>query len=447
MKKINVGKIADRFIPAFLRPYWDKRSDSPIGYRIAQGGFWSMMGTGVPQALNLISSIIIARLLGKVHLGEYGMILSTTGMFGIFTGVALAITSTKFVAEFRKNDPAKAGRTIAFLSLLALGIAVLMAGFLIIAAPWLAQRTLGAPHLANLLRISAGIIFFGAINGVQMGSIAGFEAFRTIAWINTLNGGMSFILLAGGAYFFGLPGVVLALVVAGAFMCIISSIELRSVAHSAGVQIDFTKCFNDLSILLNFSLPALLTGIISIPANWACAAMLVNMQNGYAELGIYGAANPWQKVIMFLPGCLNYIALPMLSDFHGAKQSRQYRKAFWYNMILIVISALAVAVIVALASSFIMRIYGPEFSSGRNVLIIISFTAVINAIDTFIGVNVLAKGRMWFGVASQSLWGALLLTIAYFLIPIYGAVGLCIAMLVAYLLQTIWQMLYISKVT
>ncbi len=445
MKKLNVGKIIDKFMPAFLRPYWESIIASPIGYRIARGTFWSIIGAGAPQAMNLISSIIVARLLGKVYLGEWGMIINTAGMFSVFSGFALSMAAIKYVAEFRVTNPAKAGRIIALLSLLALGTAALMAVILIAAAPWLARNTLAAPHLANLLAISAGIIFFGAFNGIQVGTLVGLEAFRTIAWINIRYGLILFILLTGGVYFFGLPGAVWGMVAAGAFICVISNIELRNEARNAGVPISFTECGKELNILIQFSLPAVLTGILITPANWACAAMLANQPNGYAELGIYGAASSWQRVILFLPGCLNAIALPMLSDYQGTKQSRQYRKTFWYNMKLSGISALAVALVVALASPYIMKIYGTGFSSGKYVLMIISITGVIVAVNSFIGVNLISKGKMWLGFVSNSFLAVILVTTAYFMIPVYGAIGLSLAILISYFLQTLFNMFYGAK--
>ena len=445
MNKLNVGGIIDKFIPFFLRPYWESIITSPIGYRIVRGAFWSIIGTGTPQALNLISSIVVARLLGTLYLGQWGMIINTSGMFSVFSGFALSVAAIKYVAEYRVTNPAKAGRIIALLSLWALGTAALMAVILIAVAPWLARNTLAAPHLANLLAISAGIVFFGALNGIQTGALVGFEAFRTIAWINTRYALVLFILLTGGVYFFGLPGAVWGMVVAGAFNCIISNVELRKEARHAGVPISFTGCGKELNILLEFSLPAALGGILVTPANWACAAMLVNQPNGYAELGIYGAASSWQKVILFLPGCLTAIALPMLSDYQGTKQSRQYRKTFWYNIMLIGISALAVALVVALASPFIMKIYGPGFSSGRYVLMIISITGVIVAVNSFIGVNLISKGKMWFGFASNLVLSVLLVIIAYFMIPAYGAMGLSLAILISYFIQTLFNIFYGTK--
>lgn len=445
MKKLDFGKIADRFMPEPLRYYWDNRSTSPVGYRIAHGAFWSVMGTGIPQVFNLVSTVVAARLLGKLQYGEFGIINNTAGLFSIFAILGLALASTKHIAEFREKEPERAGHIIALFSLLAMGTAVLMAVLLIAIAPWLSESALAAPHLTDLLRIGVGIVIFGMINSVQMGALSGFEAFRTIARINTFYAIIALFLLAGGVYLFGLPGAVWAIVIAMGINCIISNIELRKEAFRAGVPISFTGCSKELHILVGFSLPAILAGMMFTPANWLCSAMLVNTPNGYAEMGIFQAASSWQKAILFLPQCLNMIALPMLADFHGAQKRRQYRKAFWYNTILVGASALGGAIMVSLASPFIMKIYGPSFESGSFVLVILSFSAFLTAIAAYIGVTMISQGRIWLCTASSALWALALIGSAYFLIPGFGALGFSLAMLLSYLLQALFMVLCAMK--
>ncbi len=439
MKKLDFGKIADRFMPEPLRYYWDNRSTSPVGYRIAHGAFWSMMGAGIPQVLNLVTAVVVARLLGREQYGEFGIINNTAGMFSIFAILGLAMASTKHIAEFRKNDPDRAGHIIALFSLLAMGTALLMSALLVITAPWLSVNALAAPHITNLLLIGVGIIFFGVINSVQMGALSGFEAFRTIAWINSLYAIIMLFLITCGVYLFGMPGAIWAIVIALAANCVISNHELRKEALRAGVPISFTGCSKELHILVGFSLPAILAGMMFTPANWVCSAMLVNIPNGYSEMGIFQAASSWQKAILFLPQCLNMIALPMLADFHGAQKRRQYRKAFWYNTILVGASALGGAIIVSIASPYIMKIYGSSFEPGSFVLVILAFAAFLASIATYIGVTMISQGRVWLCTASSALWALALIGSAYFLIPGYGALGFSLAMLMSYFLQALFM--------
>ena len=107
-------------VPPFLRKHTDRIEASPLGYRFAKGVFWSLSGAMIFRGLALFSSIIAARILGKVGFGELSIIQSTVGMFGVFAGFGLGMTATKYVAEYRIKDPAKAGRIVAISNLLAI---------------------------------------------------------------------------------------------------------------------------------------------------------------------------------------------------------------------------------------------------------------------------------------------------------------------------------------
>jgi O-antigen/teichoic acid export membrane protein len=434
-----------RFLPAFLRKGWDRIKASPIGYRLAHGTFWSMAGAGVSQSFLLLTSIIVARVLGRQQFGEFGIINNTIGMFGVFAGFGLGMTATKYVAEFRGKDPDKAGRIIALSSLVAMGTGAVAALILVIIAPWLAAETLAAPQLTGILRLAAAFLFFSALGGAQTGALAGFEAFRTMARLNVVTGLLSFPLIAGGVWFFGLKGGVLGLVASTAVSCLMNTVALRKEMRRCGVLQGYGGCGREKGVLVTFSMPAVLAGILVNPVNWLCAAMLVNRPFGYAEMGLYSAAASWQKAILFLPGCLNAIALPMLSGFFGAREHADYRTALWYNMLLTGGSALVASLFIALASGFIMRSYGNSFVEGKYVLVILSFATILIAVNTVAGSAIASTGRTWVGFLFNLLWGVALIGFAYWLIPLYRATGLALATLLAYILHSCWQIFYVRR--
>jgi len=207
---MSFRSIASAFYPPFLRLAFNWIESSPIGYRLVKGTLWSMAGAVISRGLMLCAMVLVARMLGKTVYGELGMIQSTVGMFGIFAGFGLGLTATKHVAEFRQKNPERAGRIIGLSWLVATVTGSLMALGLFIFAPWLAEHTINAPHLAVVLRIAALILFINALNGAQTGALSGFEAFKTIAYINLFVGLISFPILVGGAYFGGLTGAVFA---------------------------------------------------------------------------------------------------------------------------------------------------------------------------------------------------------------------------------------------
>ena len=434
------------FLPPPVKRLWSRIRASSMGYRLAHGAFWSMTGAGLSQGMLLLSSIVVARILGKEQFGEFGIINNTVGMFSVFAGFGLGMTATKYVAEFRARDPLRAGRIIALSSLVSMATGALFMAVLLLIAPWLAEKTLSAPQLTGLLRMSSGFLFFGALGGAQTGALAGFEAFRTIARLNVITGLLSLPLLAGGVYCFGLVGGVIGLVIGTAFNCLLNSFALRDEMARGGIPRGYAGCSGEKRILIGFSMPTVLAGILVNPVNWICAAMLVNQPSGYGEMGLYSAASSWQKAILFLPGSLNAIALPMLSDYFGADRKDHFRKALRYNLILNGGSALAAAFLITLASPFIMRSYGAGFAVGKLVLVILSFSTVLVAVNSVAGSAIASTGRPWLGFIFNLFWGVVLVTTAHFLVPIYGATGLALSMLFSYILHSCWQMFYVGRV-
>jgi len=299
---MNVKSIASTCCPSFLRPLFDRVENSPIGSRLARGVFWSMAGSVISRGLMLCATVLVARMLGKTVYGELGMIQSTVGMFGVFAGFGLGLTATKYVAEFRRSDPDRAGRIIGLSGLFAMLTGGVIAIGLFIFAPWLSEHTINAPHLASVLRIGAMILFINALNGAQTGALSGFEAFKTIAHVNLFVGLISFPILVCGAYFGDLTGAVWALAINLSFNWLLNHLALCKEAKHYRVPFTFKNCTREWSVLWRFSLPAALSGALVGPVNWACGALLVNQPDGYGEMGIYSAANQWRFAILFIPG-------------------------------------------------------------------------------------------------------------------------------------------------
>ena len=300
--------------------------------RFTLGIVWSLAGAVVSRGFMLAASVVCARLLGKEGFGALGMIQSTAGMFGIFAGLGLGLTATKFVAEFRRQDPAKAGRILALSASAAFIFGSVITVLLILLAPYLAKHVLATPQLAAPLAIGSGLVFFGAMNGAQTGALAGFEAFKTIARVNAFSGVASFPLIVLGVWRGGLQGAVWGSVAALAINWALNNRALRRECASASISYEFASCHRELGILHRFSLPAFLASIVVGPAIWVCNALLVHQPEGYAELGIYTAADKWRLLILFVPTSVFAMVLPVLSNLYGEGDDAGFRKVFRANL-------------------------------------------------------------------------------------------------------------------
>ena len=437
MPPVSIKKLAYAYSPSIVHSYLRRIEASDIGSRLARGVFWSMAGSVISRGLMLIAAILVARTLGKMVYGELGMIQTTVGMLGVFAGFGLGLTATKHVAEFRLTDPKRAGRIIGLSGLFATGTGGLMALGLFTFAPWLAENTINAPHLTGLLRIGALILFVNALNGAQTGALAGFEAFKTIAHVNLAVGLLSFPILVSGAYLGGLTGAVWALAINLCFNWLLNHLALRKEAQRHRIPFTLRDCSREWPILWKFSLPAVLAGSMVGPVNWACSAMLVNQPGGYGEMGTFSAANQWYVLLLFLPGILGGVVLPVLSEQMGQNNVEQSMETLVLAIKINLLFVIPLVLIASITSPYIMSLYGEGFADGWPTLVVVLVTAGLLAVQTPVGQVIAASGSMWVGFVMNLGWGFTFIVSTITLID-HGSLGLASARMLSYIFHAAW---------
>ncbi len=421
--------------------------DLPLSLRarFIRGVFWSLAGAVISSGLNLIASIIVARIIGKISFGELGIIQSTVGTFSTFAGLGLGLTASKYVAEYRRTDAAKVGRIIV-LSLVVTTVTGCILTLLLFAfSSLLATETLKAPHLSTMLRIASLMLLLGALNGVQTGVLAGLEEFRTIAKVNLIQGLCSFPITFFSVWFRGLQGAVWALVATLAIGWLLNLTALRIHLRRASIRLDFRRQWSEWRVLWSFSLPAFLNAVVTSLAVWTANTMLVRQPGGYGEFGVFNAASQWRAVILFAPAAIGTFTLPLLSSLLGEKRQATFRKMFWSNLGFTTAIALLPAIVVASFSPWIIAAYGSDFSQGFLILCILVSVAVLQAISSVIGQAIISTGAMWWALLFNGLWALTLIGLTNLWLAPYQALGLAGAYFVAYLAHTVWQSFYLIR--
>jgi len=421
--------------PPFLRGFKARLEASPLATRLIRGTFWSLVGTVGSRLLGLLAEIFVARLIGKVGMGELGIVQSTVGMFSTLAGLGLGLTATKHVAEHRVGNPARVGETIGLLSLISWGSGLAMTLVVLVLSPWLARHTLAAPRLTPELQSGSLLLLFGVINGVQTGVLAGFEAFKSISRINLITGLANFPILVGGAYVAGLPGAVWGLVAVLALNCGLNFLTVRREAAAAGAVVTYRQIHKHWPLLWRFGLPGMLSGLIAGPVNWGTGTLLVNQPGGYAEMGILNACNTWFQAVAFLPNLLAQVLLPILAAYSAANNRAGLNRALWLATTANLIIVLPVVVIGCGFSRWIMGWYGPGFAEGWPVLVITLLSGGVLMIQAPITDRLVATSKMWAYFLAHIIWAVIFVTGTYFWVPVHGSAGLAMARLVAYVVN------------
>lgn len=439
----NPKKLLQRHLANVFR---QDRSGASPGERISFGAFWSLAGTLAAQFSGMIAGIITARLLGKTIYGELGLLTSTLDALAVVAGLSLSVTLTKHLAETAHSNPVRAGNILRMTAVIA-GVGSAAASIAVfIFSDILSERIFGAPHLSGVLKLSSPLIFFGAVYGLQTGALSGLEAFKNIAFINTVKAAWQFPLMLAGAYFFSLKGAVAALTISSAAACILSGIELKKETKKRGIHATGGTIISEPGILLDFSTPAFLSSLLYSPAIWLSGLILATSPGGYSGLGVFNAANQWRTFLIFLPDMMSRAVMPVFSSILASGNRAEARSLFFKFSLVNLAIAAPVALAIILLKGRIMGLYGPQFSGGEGVIVLVTLSALMMALASPAGNIIAASGRMWIGMTMNLGWAVTLVFSAHIFIGRgWGAAGLAAAYVTAYAVHGIWVLAYLLK--
>lgn len=385
-----------------------------LGRRFARGAFWSLVGTAVGQACQMAGSIVTARVLGADPYGQLGIVMSTAGAFGVLASFGMGLTATRFVSQHRDGDPDRAGRVLG-LALLATAVAASVAAFaMLLSSPLLAEKSLHAPHLAGELRVACLSLLLSAIAGTLTGGLTGLEAFRAVAAVSLAQAVVGLPLRIAGAVWFGVSGAVWALAATPAIAVVLSAIALGRACRARSVRVRLRGLAAEMPVVWRFSLPALLSGALTMPAQWLANTILVRLPDGYTELGVLNAATQWRTLLVFLPTVLASVALPLMSaGLSDAREddgdaSRDYARTFEMTQGLSILVVFPLGTLAAFLTQPILALYGRTYENGDVMLIGTVATAMAATVGVAVATAVQARGRMWLGFSTSLSWSVLL---------------------------------------
>ena len=400
-----------------------------------------MFGSMISRGLLFLAWVIIARILGQEHYGEYGLIRNTVMMFATFAGSGMGQAATKFVAEFFHKDRIKAERIAALITRIGTitGSTIFIIAFLL--SPYIAENTIHAPWLVNEFRVASLVLLFSTINSVQVGVLEGLGLFKKVASINTINGIISLPLFVLGAYYGGVYGSVIAYCLSIMLLCVLSSWHIRKQKLSGHFAFNYKDCWQERKIILVFILPALLGGIVVLPIKWVTDVLLVN-SSGFSQMGVFTAAMTINIIINSIAVMLNSPFLNIISKTKGSGSLRLERLNIFVPWLIGILFAFPLIMFPDLGG----LVFGKEYA-GRQFnqvfIFIIVYTLVLMYKQGF-GRLFALHNLQWIALLSNAIWGGSLV-VSFLLIKSLGAVGLSISYVIATIFSTIIVYPYIIK--
>jgi O-antigen/teichoic acid export membrane protein len=392
--------------------------------RLTRAVGWNALGAAFNQGSTFVVSLLVAHMLARKAFGQFAMIQTTLAVVVALAPLSSGYTATKYVAEYRDRDAARAGRVLGLCALVSAGMGLLAALGLLFGAGSLAEA-FREPELASALMIGAGVVFFSVMNSFSLGALAGFENYPALGKAGVVSGLSYMGLCAGGAMLWGLSGAVAGAAVTALLQgATLWSLLIRE-ARRWNIRIEPLAAWRETEVLLRFSLPAALNGFVSLPSIWTAHAVLARQAGGFDQMALFTAANSFRIVALFVPNVLNTVGMSILNNQRGAGDEVRFRRLFWANLAstggIVLLSAAAIAV----AGPWLLALFGDGFRPAYPVLLILMPAALAESLTLAIFQVIQTQGRIWLSLFAVVVPSYLtLMIVPVLLAPRAGAMGL-----------------------
>ncbi len=399
--------------------------------KIAKEATISFMGMGFGDGARYLFTAILARFAGVEFLGIYSLASSVTRIGEVFGRAGLHSGVMRFVSRLDKETEIETVRQ-RILSGLKLGLlfGIVIMILQIALADWLAFELFnGSDLLKTVLIISAVSLPFATIMAISAFATQGYKLLKyKVMVLNIIRPAIMLVcVLVSISFFTKDTAVKYPLLISAVFSSFAAIIFLNKLTNIKISQI-FSGVID--KELLRFSYPLMFVTILGTLMHWMDILML-----GYftdtTTVGLYHPAARTAGLLRTVLLAFMGIFAPMMSDYHRQGDVGEMGKLYKLIVRWIVSLSLPLAIIIIIYSKKIMLLFGVEYLSASNVLMVLTTAAFIQTLFGGGGQTLTMTGFTKVNLFNSIIVVLINITLNLLWIPQYGIIGAAYATLIS----------------
>jgi O-antigen/teichoic acid export membrane protein len=416
-----------RRIPLMLKLYPEPNGQPTVKLNLPSGTSGTFMARIIAIGLGLLSSLILARLMGASDFGIYKYALSWIALLGI---MAIFGMDTYLVREVARNCASaewggmrglivRSNQLALFISFVVIALAV--------GVSWRFRNVLD-PDFLRAFWIALALLPFLTLVVLQRATLRALNhpalgQFLEMAFIPTL-----FLASIGIFHVFNsgslLPQTTLTLRVAAAITVFLLGLWLvgQRLPREAKIAHPTFK----MRTLIRGALPFLLISSFRVINNQTDIIM-IGMIEGTRPVGVYAIAAQGASLVMFIMTAVSVVLQPLAARFHAESKMDQLQHAVTRFTRTVFVLSIPVALGFIVFGDWFLMLFGEDFSQGKLPLAILSCAQLVNVFSGMVGVILTMTGNerdVIFGIGIGALLNIILNAI---LIPLLSITGAAIA--------------------
>ncbi len=402
--------------------------------RVTQGWAVIFSGTLARMALSFLTGILIVRTFGPEDFGIYSLLTAVVGIVGVVIDVGLTEAAVKNIAAAWPTDRPAARRQAQVFFWLRLGLAVGGVALGVLLAWPISRYLLQLPDNGWLLSLALLGVITTALNGAVNAILQGTSHFGRISSVLVSSSALA-LLLAGGLALSGTLTLATALVGISAGTALVGfMVGRRLLPRDWGEAGASPLRFPGLAALRQAA-----PGLFRF-GSWLWLAnifktliayldfFLINLWLSPATVGLYALALGLASRVETVNHSLYTVLIPMASSLQDRRALRDYLRQGFKRSALI---SLALISLGPVAIWFIPFFYGEAFRPAVTLFQLLLGVAIFDIFTLPALLLIYTFDRSDLSALAEGFRVAILLLIALWLIPVWGAVGAIAAKFIA----------------
>jgi len=390
---------------------------------LAKGAGVALAGRILGRGLSVVVQAVLARGLGPIAYGLYGLGWTVLRMGASLSSFGLSHGVVRYGARHTQGNPSQL-RDVLVQSVMLSVLSGAVVGLVLYAlAPWLAGEVFSKPDLARVIRWFAPGFAFSAGLQVSASATRISKRIQFAAFSQEIFQPLANLILILVAFLFGWG-------LAGAVGAAVASFGLAMVLAFLFVLRLFGRAFaapekprSVAGELLTFSAPAALASVFT-----TFLILVDRLIVGYfrpaAEVGVYQAASTASAFFPVVLTAFSGILAPMIAALHHNGESERLLEVYRVSTKWALYVSLPVFLTILFRSRELMEvIFGKGYVAGGSLLVVLSLGQLINVSTGSINVALLMTGHQnrWLMMSGAALVADI--TLGVMLAAKYGAMG------------------------
>lgn len=386
-------------------------------------GFFHLLSVNfLTQFLGFGTTLLVAKFLSPVELGEIKILQSYAGLFVVLGGFGINTAVLKICSE--KHNERYKGHILRYALVRSMLYATIALGVMVLLT--LTGVITSSRRLSLWLVVYSLIVPFAVVSEILTVFIQALKKIKEMAGAQAVIKGQSFVLIVICTWLWGFRGFILATISAYivGVLPLLRQVGLKYLSPVAGDVTGIPKLFSHIALF------SMLANGVSLIGRYADIFILDHFVSNRAEIGYYSLATIFVLGAMQITHTVQSIATPYFSE-HADEEIWFRRQVLRNQTRMAALSVMVAILLYGAAFFFVPFFYGPVYQSTLVYLAILLIRYIVWSSYAILGVAVVGLGLVRLNFVASIICTSINLCLTYLLLQRFGVVGVAWAQTVS----------------